>query len=43
LKLTGSYPKDRQRLLAEVEAAVVKARQYPQWYEEVPDYREELY
>jgi len=43
LQLAGSYPKDRQRLLAEVEAAVAKARQYLDWYGEVPDYREELF
>jgi len=43
LQLAGSYPKDRQQLLAEVEAATVRARQYPDWYGEVPDYREEVY
>lgn len=43
LQLAGSYPRDRQRLLAEVEAALAKARQYPDWYGEVPDYREELF
>jgi len=43
LQLAGSYPKDRERLLAEVEEAMAKARQYPDWYAEVPDYREEFY
>ncbi|HXV20473.1 MAG TPA: radical SAM protein [Desulfuromonadales bacterium] len=43
LQLAGSYPKDRQRLLAEVEAAQARARQFPDWYAEVPDYREEFY
>lgn len=43
LQLAGSYPKDRQRLLSEVEAAIARARQSPDWYGEVPDYREELF
>ncbi len=43
LQLAGSYPKDRQRLLAEVEGSIARARQYPDWYGEVPDYREEYY
>ncbi|MBE0597711.1 MAG: radical SAM protein [Desulfuromonadales bacterium] len=43
LQLTGSYAKDRQQLIDQAEAAIVRARQYPQWYAEVPDYREEIY
>lgn len=43
LQLAGSYPKDRARLLAEIEAAIVRAQASPAWYDEVPDYREELY
>jgi len=43
LQLAGSYPKDRQRLIAEVEALLARARQHPDWYGEVPDYREEIY
>ena len=43
LSLSGSYPKDRDRLLAEAEAAVVKARQDPEWYRQQPDYREDLF
>jgi coproporphyrinogen III oxidase-like Fe-S oxidoreductase len=43
LQLAGSYPKDRQRLVAEVEAALARARQLPDWYAEIPDYREEFY
>jgi coproporphyrinogen III oxidase-like Fe-S oxidoreductase len=43
LQLAGSYPKDRQRLLAEIEAVIARARQAPDWYAEVPDYREELF
>ena len=43
LQLAGSYPKDRLRLIAEVEALLERARQHPAWYAEVPDYREEIY
>ncbi len=43
LNLAGSYPKDRQRLLAEVDQAIARARRHPQWYSEVPDYRENLF
>ncbi len=43
LELAGSYPKDRERLLAQVDAALIRARRQPEWYAEVPDYREELY
>ena len=43
LNLAGSYPKDRQRLLAEVDQAIARARRHPQWYSEVPDYREDLF
>lgn len=42
LNLAGSYPKDRERLVAQAEAAVAKARAFPEWYREVPDYREDL-
>ncbi|WP_305042834.1 radical SAM protein [Geoalkalibacter sp.] len=43
LQLAGSYPKDREQLIAQVEAAIARARQHPRWYAEVPDYREEIY
>lgn len=43
LNLAGSYPKDREPLIAQVEAAIIRARQNPRWYAEVPDYREEIY
>ncbi len=43
LNLAGSYPKDRQRLLAEVDEAISRARRQPLWYREVPDYREDLF
>jgi hypothetical protein len=43
LQLAGSYPKDRLRLHGEVEAAIRRAQLYPEWYDAVPDYREEIY
>ncbi len=43
LNLAGNYPKDRQRLIADVEAAIAAARQHPDWYNEIPDYSEEHY
>lgn len=43
LQLAGSYPKDRLRLIHEVEMAIDRARAYPEWYDAVPDYREEIY
>ncbi len=43
LNLAGSYPKDRQRLIDEVDASLAKAKERPGWYNEVPDYREDLF
>ncbi len=43
LNLAGNYPKDRQRLIADVETAISAARQHPEWFCEVPDYSEEHY
>jgi len=43
LNLAGSYPKDRERLIAEVDQAISRARRHLQWYREVPDYREDLF
>jgi len=43
LNLAGSYPKDRQRLIDDVERAIAEARRQPQWYSEVPDYREDYF
>ncbi len=40
LNLAGSYPKDRERLVADVEAAIKMARQHPDWYNAIPDYSE---
>lgn len=43
LQLAGSYPKDRQALIDQVESAIARARRRPEWYDEIPDYREEIY
>jgi len=43
LNLAGSYPKDRERLIRQVEQTLDQARRYPQWLAEVPDYREERF
>jgi len=41
LNLAGNYPKDRERLIADVETAIASARQHADWYNQVPDYSEE--
>jgi hypothetical protein len=43
LALAGTYPKDRQRLIEAAEQAVTQARLHPDWYNEIPDYREDLF
>lgn len=43
LQLAGSYPKDRQTLIEQVESAILRARGRPDWYDAIPDYREEVY
>lgn len=43
LALAGTYPKDRQRLIDTATEAVHLARQRPRWYNEIPDYREDLF
>ena len=43
LNLSGSYPKDRQRLIDDVDAAVAKAVRIPGFLDAVPDYGEEYY
>ncbi|MEJ2199398.1 MAG: radical SAM protein [Desulfuromonadaceae bacterium] len=43
IHLAGSYPKDRQRLLVEIELAIRRGRQRPDWYNQVPDYLEDRY
>ncbi|MRR35773.1 radical SAM protein [bacterium] len=41
LELAGSYPKDRERLIASVEAAIVHLEGIPGYLDEVPEYGEE--
>jgi radical SAM superfamily enzyme YgiQ (UPF0313 family) len=43
LDLAGSYPKDRQRLLADVDLALARAEQLPGFLDGVPEYGEEYY
>ena len=43
LELAGSYPKDRQRLIDTVDAALLEAKRDPRWCAEIPSYQEEYY
>jgi radical SAM superfamily enzyme YgiQ (UPF0313 family) len=43
LNLAGSYPKDRERLIADVDAALLRAEQIPGFLDEIPEYGEEYY
>ncbi|MEE4252512.1 MAG: radical SAM protein [Desulfuromusa sp.] len=43
LNLAGSYPKDRDRLIAQTEAALAEARSRPDWFALIPDYGEAYY
>lgn len=43
LNLAGSYPKDRQRLIKDVEMAVARGGSIPGFMESVPTYNEEYY
>jgi len=43
LELAGSYPKDRERLMADVDAALARAERIPGFLEGVPEYGEEYY
>lgn len=40
LNLAGSYPKDRERMIAQTEAALEEARCHPDWFNQIPDYGE---
>jgi len=43
LNLEGSYPKDRERLIKDVDAAIDRAATYPGFLDAVPEYAEEYY
>ena len=43
LNLAGSYPKDRERLIADVDAALAHASTIPGYLDKVPEYAEEYY
>jgi len=43
LQLAGSYPKDRERLIAAVDAAIAQAKTIPGYWDGVPEYSEEYY
>lgn len=43
MHLAGSYPKDRERIVAQVTSALTEARRHPQWFNSVPDYGESIY
>jgi len=43
LNLEGSYPKDRERLVDDVDAALKRAESYPGFLDSVPEYAEEYY
>ena len=43
LNLAGSYPKDRLRIIADVDQALAHAGKLPGFLDEVPIYNEEYY
>ncbi len=43
LNLAGSYPKDRERIIAQTEAALAEAVRHPDWFNQIPDYGEAYY
>lgn len=43
LNLAGTYPKDRQRLIDSVDAAIAQAKRDPRRFAEIPSYRERYY
>ncbi len=43
LNLAGRYPRDREAIIAQAEAALQQARRHPRWFNEVPDYEETVF
>lgn len=43
LNLAGSYPKDREQLIGDVDTALERAKAYPGFLDAVPEYTEEYY
>ena len=43
LNLAGSYPKDREKMIMQTEAALAQARMNHEWFNQVPDYGESYY
>lgn len=43
LHLAGSYPRDRERIVAQAESALREARRHPEWFDAIPDYGESYY
>ena len=43
LNLSGSYPKDRLRLISHAEMALAEGRKNPSWFNQIPGYGEEYY
>jgi hypothetical protein len=43
LNLGGTLPKDRERLICDVDAALERCKSYPGFLESVPEYNEEYY
>jgi len=43
LNLAGSYPKDREKMIVQTEAALEEAHCHPDWCAQVPDYGEAYY
>ena len=41
LHLAGSYPKDRENIILQAQAAMDQGRQHPEWFNSVPDYEED--
>ena len=43
LNLHGSYPKDRQKIIEQAEAALSEGKAHPEWFNLVPDYEEDCF